>query len=157
VLDIGCGNGTEACRLAQEYPSVRMLGLDREVMVAEAAQRSERLGVDVGWLPGQAEAIPLPDRAVDACMTERVLKYVPDPARAVAEMVRVLRPGGRIACFELDMSATVFGGDPRAASLVSDLLCSKLGEPRMGPTPAGTPPSGPNGRRRVSPRRVPHA
>jgi ubiquinone/menaquinone biosynthesis C-methylase UbiE len=132
VVDIGCGNGTEACRLAQEYPSVRVLGLDRELVVAEAAQRSARLGVEVGWLPGQAEAIPLPDRSVDACMTERVLKYVRDPAHAVAEMARVLRPGGRIACFELDMSATVLGGDPLAAALVGDLLCGKVAEPRMG-------------------------
>jgi ubiquinone/menaquinone biosynthesis C-methylase UbiE len=132
LLDIGCGNGTEACRFAQEYPAVQVLGLDRAAMLTEAARRSEHLGVTVNWIPGEAEAIPLPARSVDACMTERVLKYVPDPARAVTEMVRVLRPGGRIACFELDTAATVFGGDPVAASLVCDLLCSKLSEPRMG-------------------------
>src|SRR5262245_7262653 len=132
LLDVGCGNGTEACRLAQEYPAVQVLGLDRAEMLTEAARRSEQRGVAVRWIPGEAEAIPLPAGSVDACMTERVLKYVPDPARAVAEMVRVLRPGGRIACFELDTAATVFGGDPVTAALVSDLLCSKLGEPRMG-------------------------
>ena len=132
LLDVGCGNGTEACRFAQEYPAVQVLGLDRAAMLTEAARRSEQLGVTAKWIPGEAEAIPLPARSVDACMTERVLKYVPDPARAVAEMVRVLRPGGRIACFELDTAATVLGGDPVAAALVSDLLCSKLSEPRMG-------------------------
>jgi len=132
LLDIGCGNGTEACRLSQEYSGVRVLGLDREAVLSEAMRRSADWGVRVEWLPGEAENLPLPDGSVDGCMTERVLKYVGDPARAVAEMVRVLRDRGRIACFELDVAATVFGGDPAAAGMVSDLICSKLSEPRMG-------------------------
>jgi len=132
LLDVGCGTGIEACRLAREYPSVHVLGLDRDAMLSEAAQRSAQLGVDVRWLPGDAEAVPLPDGSVDACMTERVLKYVANPKRAVSEMVRVLRDGGRIVCFELDVAATVYGGDPRLTSMVSELICSKLGEPRMG-------------------------
>lgn len=47
-------------------------------------------------------------------------------------MVRVLRPGGRIASFELDCAATVLGGDPAAARLVSDVYSRSFGEPRMG-------------------------
>jgi hypothetical protein len=47
-------------------------------------------------------------------------------------MVRVLRDGGRIACFELDVAATVLGGDPVAAGMVSELIGSKVSEPRMG-------------------------
>jgi ubiquinone/menaquinone biosynthesis C-methylase UbiE len=132
VLDIGCGNGTEACRLALDYPAVRVLGLDREAVLSEAARRSAEYGIDVEWLPGEADALPLPDGSVDACMTERVLKYVGDPALAVGEIVRVLRDGGRVACFELDVAATVFGGDPVAAGRVNELICSKISEPRMG-------------------------
>ena len=132
LLDVGCGVGLETCRLAQEYPEVSVIGLDREAMLAEAAVRAEALGVYVRWLPGEAEAVPLPDASVDACMTERVLKYLPDPTRGVSEMVRVLKAGGRIACFELDYAATMLGGDPIAAGLVADLLSESVGEARMG-------------------------
>jgi SAM-dependent methyltransferase len=69
---------------------------------------------------------------VDACYAERVLKYLPDPAGGVAEMARVLRPGGRVACFELDQHATVLTGDPQSSGLVDELLCAPLGETRMG-------------------------
>ena len=132
LLDVGCGLGFEACRLAREYPGVAVIGLDRAAMLAEAAVRAEALGVNVRWLPGEAEAIPLPDASVDACMTERVLMYLPDPTRGIAELVPVLKPGGRIACFELDYAATLLGGDPVVAGLVGDLLGEAVGEARMG-------------------------
>lgn len=132
LLDVGCGAGIEACRIAAEQPGVRVMGLDRTAMLAGAARRAERLGVSVDWLPGEAEAIPLPDGSVDACMTERVLKYLPDPAAGIAEMVRILRPGGRIASFELDMATTVLTGEPRIADAALGAACDKVGEPRMG-------------------------
>lgn len=132
LLDVGCGVGAATCRLAREFPEVHVVGLDRETMVAEAAERGRRLGVEVHWLAGDAAALPLPDASVDACMTDRVLKYLPEPARGIAEMVRVLRPGGRIASFELDCAATVLAGDPAPAELARGLLCESVGEPRMG-------------------------
>ena len=132
LLDVGCGIGIEACRIANECPGVRVIGLDREAMIAEAQDRAGADGASVRWLPGQAENIPLPDGSVDACMTERVLMYLPDPALGIAEMVRVLKPGGRVACFELDYDATMLGGDPEMAATVNDLMNGTLGEPRMG-------------------------
>ncbi len=65
-------------------------------------------------------------------MTERVLMYLPDPALGIAEMVRILKPVGRIACFEFDYVATMLGGNPGMAAAVNDLMNSTLGEPRMG-------------------------
>ena len=132
VLDVGCGVGFEVCRLAQDYPGLTVIGLDREAMLRTASGRAEQLGLVVRWLPGRAEAIPLPTAAVDACFTERVLKYLPDPAAGIAEMVRVLKPGGRIACFELDYAATLLGGDPAVAGKVGELLNASVSEARMG-------------------------
>lgn len=131
VLDVGCGVGFEACRLAQAYPGVTVIGLDRETMLGAARRRAERLGVAVRWLPGEAEAIPLSDATVDACLTERVLKYLPDPVAGINEMVRVLKPGGRLACFELDYAATLLGGDPAVAAAVGELLNASVGDARM--------------------------
>jgi SAM-dependent methyltransferase len=132
VLDVGCGVGFETCRLAQEYPLVSVVGLDRAAMLAEAERRAAELGVKVRWLRGRAEAIPLPNASVDACLTERVLKYLPDPSAGIAEMVRVLKPGGRIACFELDYAATIVGGDPFVAGPVGELLKASVGDARLG-------------------------
>lgn len=132
VLDVGCGVGYESCRLAQEYPEVTVVGIDRETMVAEAARRANRLGVDIRWMVGQAELLPLPDASVDACITERVLLFLPDPGQAIAEMVRVLRPGGRIVSYELDMAATILLGDPVMATHVVDLLSESVGDARLG-------------------------
>jgi SAM-dependent methyltransferase len=132
VLDVGCGTGFEACHLARDYPDVTVIGLDREAMLSPAARRAADMGVSVRWLPGQAEAIPLPEATVDACLTERVLKYVPDPAAGVAEMARVLKPGGRIAYFELDYAATLLGGELAMATAVGDLLNASVSDDRMG-------------------------
>jgi SAM-dependent methyltransferase len=132
ALDVGCGAGLEACRIAQDNPDVSVIGLDRESMIDLASDRAESLGLAVRWVIGRAEEIPLPSGTVDACYTERVLKYVPDPATAIAEMVRVLKPGGRIACFELDYAATVLGGDPAVAGAVGDVLNASVSEARMG-------------------------
>lgn len=132
VLDVGCGVGYESCRLAQEYPKVTVVGIDRKTMVAEAARRANRLGVDIRWMVGQAELLPLPDASVDACITERVLLFLPHPGQAIAEMVRVLRPGGRIVSYELDMAATILPGDPVMATHVVDLLSESVGDARLG-------------------------
>jgi SAM-dependent methyltransferase len=132
VLDVGCGVGLEACRIAQTHPGISVIGLDREAMIGIASRRAAELGVPVRWLVGRAEELPLPAATVDACFTERVLKYLPDPAAGVAEMVRVLKPGGRIACFELDYAATLLGGDPGIAASVGEFLAASVSEPHMG-------------------------
>ena len=57
---------------------------------------------------GDAQALRFADGAFDAVRTERMLMHVPDADRAFAEMVRVLRPGGRLAVFDFELSAEDF-------------------------------------------------
>jgi ubiquinone/menaquinone biosynthesis C-methylase UbiE len=130
-LDVGCGAGIGACRIAQTFPGVSVAGLDREAMIDLASHRAEEIGVSVRWLTGSAEDIPLTTATVDACFNERVLKYLPDPVAGLVEMVRVLKPGGRIACFELDHAATLLG-DTATTNPVGEVLNASLAEPRMG-------------------------
>jgi arsenite methyltransferase len=99
VLDIGSGSGTDALIAARLVgPSGRVIGLDlteamREKLQANAAvARADNLEV----LAGNAETIPLPDGSVDVVTTNGVLNLVPDKARAMREIARVLRPGGRL-------------------------------------------------------------
>jgi SAM-dependent methyltransferase len=132
ALDVGCGVGHEVCRLALDHPATEVIGLDRETVLTEAARRAAQLGASVHWLVAEAEAIPLPDDSVDACMTERVLKYLPEPELGVREIARVLKPGGRFASFELDYDATVLGGRVDVADRIAEVLRGSVGEARMG-------------------------
>lgn len=132
LLDVGCGVGFEACRWAAEYPDVDVVGLDRPLMIDAAARLSAETGVSVRWVPGDAEKLPFEDDTIDAAYAEKVLMYVPEPAQAIAELVRVLRPGGRLALFELDQESTALDGDPAFTAPVVGRLCASVSQSRMG-------------------------
>ena len=99
VLDVGSGSGTDvliASRLVG--PSGSVIGLDmtramREKLEANAALAGAH---NVSTLEGNCEAIPLPDASVSVVTSNGVLNLVPDKERAIREIFRVLRPGGRI-------------------------------------------------------------
>jgi ubiquinone/menaquinone biosynthesis C-methylase UbiE len=61
------------------------------------------------FIEGDAQALPLPDASVDVAVMALVLFFVPDPARGLQEMLRVVRPGGTIAAYHWDMAG---GGFP---------------------------------------------
>jgi ubiquinone/menaquinone biosynthesis C-methylase UbiE len=94
VLDVGCGTGVVARQAAPRVaPGGRVSGLDlNAAMLAVAAE----LDPGVEWIQGDAAAMPLPDAAFDVVACQAALMFVPDPAAALAEMRRVLAPGGRI-------------------------------------------------------------
>jgi SAM-dependent methyltransferase len=94
VLDVACGTGNAAIEAARL--GARVTGLDaarRLVGVAEA--RAAAAGVEVAFLVGDAQDLPFDDGAFDCVLSVFGVIFVPDPPRAVAEIVRVLAPGGR--------------------------------------------------------------
>jgi ubiquinone/menaquinone biosynthesis C-methylase UbiE len=96
VLDVGCGTGIVA-RLAAEAVGGEgsVTGLDVEPGMLAVA-RSAAEGLEIEWIEASAESIPLPDETIDVVLCQMSLQFVPDRARAVAEMRRVLVPGGRL-------------------------------------------------------------
>lgn len=104
VLDVGCGFGLESLRLARAVqPGGAVRGIDASArFVAEARRRAGAAGLDIGFDEGDAQSLPFPDGTFDVARAERVLVYLPEPARALAEMVRVTRPGGRLAVITPD-------------------------------------------------------
>ncbi len=99
VLDLGSGSGTDALIASLLVgPSGHVIGLDMtEAMRDKLRANAERMGTsNVEVLEGNAEAIPLPDASVDVVTSNGVLNLVPDKPRAIAEIARILRPGGRM-------------------------------------------------------------
>jgi len=86
-----------------------VIGLDASTTMLDVARRrAAEAGVNAEFRVGDAQALALPDGAVDACRSERMLQWVPDPERALAEMVRVVRPGGRVVVADTDWRSLTF-------------------------------------------------
>src|SRR5436190_4904003 len=114
VLDVATGTGLVAQALVRRY-GCRVVGLDQsEAMLAGARRRLDRdpaLAQRVELVRGEAEALPFADGEVDHLTFTYLLRYVDDAGRTLAELARVVRPGGRIASLEF----AVPGGPLRLA------------------------------------------
>lgn len=96
VLDIGSGTGALALAVAEAVPSARVTGLDPSaayVRYAQGRTQNDR----VRFLVGDAQKLDLPDASFDQTLSLLVMNFIPDPARALREMIRVTRPEGTIA------------------------------------------------------------
>lgn len=90
VLDVGCGNGRYLAALAGRGHRGPVLGVDLSVGMLRTA------GVAAPLVAGDAAALPLRDGSVDVALAPHMLYHVPDPAAAVRELYRAIRPGGRV-------------------------------------------------------------
>ena len=96
VLDVGCGTGVVAVTAARL--GARVTGLDLTPQLLERARENSRLaGVEIDWHEGDVELLPFGDASFDAIVSQYGHMLAPRPAVAVAEMLRVLTPGGTIA------------------------------------------------------------
>jgi ArsR family transcriptional regulator len=94
VGDLGCGTGQVSAALA---PFVaRVIAVDTSAAMLQAAKRRLQGVANVDLRRGDLEALPIDDGRLDAATLMLVLHHVPEPARAVAEVARVLKPGGRV-------------------------------------------------------------
>lgn len=96
VLDVATGTGLVAAELLRRGFSVT--GLDQSPEMLEAARR--RLDGKVELVEGSAESLPFPDLAFDHVTFTYLLRYVDDPGATLAELARVLRPGGVLVSLE---------------------------------------------------------
>ena len=97
ALDVGSGPGSVTAALARAAaPDGFALGVDiSEPMLARAVR--SHAGPHTGFLRADAQQLPLRDETVDAAVSIAVLQLIPDPAAALREIARVLRPGARLA------------------------------------------------------------
>jgi SAM-dependent methyltransferase len=101
VADLGCGEGyltLEASRFAR-----KVIAIDRSeavlVRAKDLARRRRRTNIQ--WKRGELEKLPIKDASVDVVLLSQALHHAEDPSRALAEAVRIVRPGGRVLLLDL--------------------------------------------------------
>jgi ubiquinone/menaquinone biosynthesis C-methylase UbiE len=124
-IDVGCGNGAFTQLLAERCAPAEVQGVDpSEGQLAFARTRPAAQLAE--FRLGDALALPFPADRFDAAVMALVLVFVPEPARGVAEMARVVRPGGMVAAYMWDMPGGGFPLEP----LLAELRGSGLSSPR---------------------------
>jgi SAM-dependent methyltransferase len=110
-LDVGCGNGAFTAMLVERCAPISVQGIDpSEAQLAFARTRPASRVAQ--FRQADAMALPFPDDAFDVAVMPLVIFFVPDPARGVAEMARVVCPGGAVTSYAWDMDG---GGFPYEA------------------------------------------
>jgi ubiquinone/menaquinone biosynthesis C-methylase UbiE len=134
VLDVGCGTGDFDRLIASLVgPTGRVLGVDYgPTMVDEAVTRSAGLALPVEFRQADAHQLPIPDGTFDRCLATQVFQHLPRPSRALAEMVRVARSGGRVIVTEPDWDSRVSSlGDLTLSRAVTRAWAEKITNPAI--------------------------
>ncbi len=105
VLDVGSGNGALTLLLARNLPYVYFTGVDiTPALVEDARQQAQKLNVEnVAFQEGDALQLPFENDHFDATVCQTVLMHLADPAKAIAEMSRVLKVGGTFVAAEFHL------------------------------------------------------
>jgi SAM-dependent methyltransferase len=109
-LDVGCGNGAFSEVVCERCPPSKLHGVDpsdAQLAYARAREATKRAQFQVA----DAQSLPFDDSSFDVATMALVISFVPDPKKAVAEMERVVRPGGWVASYMWDVPG---GGLPYA-------------------------------------------
>lgn len=130
VLDVGCGIGAETTRIARRigHPG-RVVGVDTsEALIRVAVSRIRQLNGSPEFKVCDARRLAYEDSSFDVCRAERVLLYIEDAGKAVDEMARVTRPGGRVVLFDFDYGALFIDSD--FAPMARKVEALVAGDPR---------------------------
>jgi len=135
ILDVGCGTGQDTLDLAQAVgPQGRVVGIDcSETMLEAARARAAQTQLPVEYVRASATQLPFADASFDACQASLVFGHLREPERALAEMVRVARPGARIVVADGDLDLIAVDIPDRAlARKVIHAACDQMVQGWMG-------------------------
>ena len=109
VLDAGCGTGQDACETARLVGSSgHVIGFDfSQVMLDTARQRAQDTVLPISFQQGDIHHLPFAAGYFDRCYADKTFQHVADPGQALSELVRVLKPGGRLVSVDPDHDTMV--------------------------------------------------
>jgi SAM-dependent methyltransferase len=126
LLDVGCGDGALAVGIAAVCRRVTAVDLDPEEYAAGAAHAESR-GLDrLEFMAGDATGLDFADETFDAALAHSVLESGPDPAVVLAELRRVLRPGGWIGVASVEYGGLILAGPGSETLLRSNAVRERL-------------------------------
>jgi len=124
VLDLGCGTGVAARTIARRPGfSGRVTGVDRSVHLIAAATRlakGEGLAGKLDFRAGDSHTLGLGDATFDMAVAHTLFSHLDDPRAVLREIVRVLKPGGKVGIFDGDYASMTFAGDDPTKSKADD-------------------------------------
>lgn len=134
IADLGCGPGVSAIEIARLHPVGVVLGVDvAPRMLAQARRRLARARLPtperVRWILGDVAGLPFASASLDALTGHSFLYLLPDRSAALAEMLRILRPGGRLVLMEPNRRAATVRGVLRVSRDPRHLLAVSLWRP----------------------------
>ncbi|MFE5288169.1 methyltransferase domain-containing protein [Nocardia sp. NPDC056611] len=135
AVDIGSGTGSEVLTLAELVgPTGTALGVEPDPnLLAAAERRAAQAGSTATFVSGDAYGLPVGSESFDVALCERVFQHLTAPARAVGEIARVLRPGGRVVVMDTDWgSAIVHPGDRHVVHEVIETMIAGTTNPFAG-------------------------
>ena len=140
LLDVGCGPGTISVGLAEAVAPGELYGIDVESSQIAMAESAAKAGTNHGnthFLTGDVTKLPFKDNTFDAVHCHAVLMHVPNLAHALAEVRRVLKPGGVVSAREGILGSYFFEPDPegwlrKAVDVSTKLLLASGGHPDLG-------------------------
>jgi SAM-dependent methyltransferase len=115
-LDVGCGNGAFTQLIVDRLKPASVTGVDPSEGALDYARKRFATG-NATFHAGSAVALPLPDRGFNAAVMPLVIFFVPDPAKGVAEMARVVRSGGLVTAYGWDLLGGGFPYDVLQAAM----------------------------------------
>ncbi len=133
ILDVACGVGFDVAGMATGWPDAEIVGVDKSLSFLDLARARMADLANAAFVEGEADRLPFPDATFDGARIDRSLQHIPDPAAAVAEMVRVTRPGGRIVASEPDWGTFfLYNGDRETSDRMAAKWRDSFAHPFIG-------------------------
>ncbi|MGV9412390.1 methyltransferase domain-containing protein [Nocardia sp. NPDC003693] len=140
AVDIGSGTGSEVIRFAEAVGATgTAVGVEPDPQLLTAAERrAAQAGSTATFVSGDAYGLPFGSDSFDVALCERVFQHLTSPARAVGEIARVLKPGGRVVVMDSDWgTAIVHPGDRQVVGKVIETMIAGTTNPFAGRRLAG--------------------
>ncbi|HKB20162.1 MAG TPA: methyltransferase domain-containing protein [Gaiellaceae bacterium] len=137
LLEVGCGVGAVLAVLGQEFPGIRLTGVDIEPKQLDFARgHLERSEVEATLIEADAHELPFGDESFDHVWMMWLLEHIPDPPAVLREARRVLVPGGRLTAIEVDYGTC--RADPTTPAIEALFRAMVRGMASSGWSDAGT-------------------
>lgn len=131
-LEVGCGQGVRTAIIAEKYPTTDVVGIDRSIELLESA-KSEQSRPNLQFEYADLYQLPYAENCFDAVYARLVFMHLTDPFKALQELQRVLKPGGKLLIEDADRDCMFF--EPEPPTFRSFWSMVQAGQRRLGGNP----------------------